>query len=339
METEAKKVILSGIQPTSPTGSFTLGNYLGAVKNWVKLQEDYNCLYMIANLHAITVHQDPANLRKQILSSYALIMACGIDPERTPIFIQSHVHEHAELSWVLSCFTQFGELSRMTQFKDKVARNAANKNGGLFTYPCLMAADILLYQADLVPVGADQTQHLELTRDIANRFNSLYSPTFTLPEGYVPKSGAKIMSLADPEKKMSKSDDNPNATISVLDKPEDIIRKFKRAVTDSDCNISYKTGSAGVKNLLTIYAGVTGKPVEEAEKDFAGMGYGAFKEGVGTAVAETLAPIRERHAEIMADKAYLEKCYTEGAQKAASIARKTLEKVYRKVGFVATPRF
>ena len=336
MEQTEKKIILSGIQPT---GIFTLGNYIGAVRNWVNLQEDYRCLYMVANMHAITVRQEPAKLRQQTLSCFALIMACGIDPQKAPIFIQSHVHEHAELSWVLSCYTQFGELSRMTQFKDKSAKNASNINAGLFTYPSLMAADILLYQADLVPVGADQQQHLELSRDIANRFNGLYSPTFTVPEGYIPKAGARVMSLADPERKMSKSDPNPNGVISILDSADDIIRKFKRAVTDSDCCISFENGSVGVKNLLTIYTVMTGKSMEEAEKEFEGQGYGSFKEAVGVAVAEALAPVREKHAALMNDKAYLEQCYTEGAKFASHLARKTLDKVYRKVGFVNTPRF
>ncbi len=336
---QKKKVILSGIQPTSPTGSFTLGNYIGAVRNWVQLQEDYDCYYMIANMHAITVRQDSANLRKQILSSYALILACGVDPEKSIAFIQSHVHEHAELSWILSCYTQFGELSRMTQFKDKSAKNAHNINAGLFTYPSLMAADILLYQADLVPVGADQKQHLELTRDIAERFNGLYSPTFVVPEGYIPKAGAKVMSLANPEKKMSKSDETPNAVVSVLDDADAVIRKFKRAVTDSGSCISFTEGSAGIQNLLTIYQVITGKEPGAIEAEFAGMGYGQLKEAVGVAVADYFAPIRDTHKRLIADKGYLEKCYLEGAQKASYVARKTLEKVYRKVGFVATPRF
>ena len=280
--TERKKVILSGIQPT---GVFTLGNYLGAIKNWVTLQEEYDCAYMIADLHSITVRQEPAKLRQQILSAFATLLACGIDPEKSLMFIQSQVHQHAELAWVLSCYTQFGELSRMTQFKDKSAKHADNVNAGLFTYPSLMAADILLYQADLVPVGVDQKQHLELTRDIAARFNGLYSETFTLPEPYIPKLGAKIMSLADPTKKMSKSDENPNGFVTILDEPDVIIRKFKRAVTDSDTAVRYAEGKDGINNLMTIYSIITGKTLEEVEREFDGKGYGDFKLAVGEAVS------------------------------------------------------
>ena len=330
--TERKKVILSGIQPT---GVFTLGNYLGAIKNWVVLQEEYDCAYMIADLHSITVRQEPAKLRQQILSAFATLLACGIDPQKSLTFIQSHVHQHAELSWVLSCYTQFGELSRMTQFKDKSAKHADNVNAGLFTYPSLMAADILLYQADLVPVGVDQKQHLEITRDIATRFNGIYGNTFTLPEPYIPKMGAKIMSLADPTKKMSKSDENPNGFITILDEPDAIIRKFKRAVTDSDACVRYADGKDGINNLMTIYSIITGKTLEEIEREFDGKGYGDFKLAVGEVVSDHLKPVREEHKRLMADKAYLQQIYTEGAEKAGRIANRTLSKVYRKVGFVA----
>ncbi len=330
--TERKKVILSGIQPT---GVFTLGNYLGAIKNWVVLQEEYDCAYMIADLHSITVRQEPAKLRQQILSAFATLLACGIDPQKSLTFIQSHVHQHAELSWVLSCYTQFGELSRMTQFKDKSAKHADNVNAGLFTYPSLMAADILLYQADLVPVGVDQKQHLEITRDIATRFNGIYGNTFTLPEPYIPKMGAKIMSLADPTKKMSKSDENPNGFITILDEPDAIIRKFKRAVTDSDACVRYADGKDGINNLMTIYSIITGKTLGEIEREFDGKGYGDFKLAVGEVVSDHLKPVREEHKRLMADKAYLQQIYTEGAEKAGRIANRTLSKVYRKVGFVA----
>lgn len=330
--TEHKKVILSGIQPT---GVFTLGNYLGAIKNWVVLQEEYDCAYMIADLHSITVRQEPAKLRQQILSAFATLLACGIDPQKSLTFIQSHVHQHAELSWVLSCYTQFGELSRMTQFKDKSAKHADNVNAGLFTYPSLMAADILLYQADLVPVGVDQKQHLEITRDIATRFNGIYGNTFTLPEPYIPKMGAKIMSLADPTKKMSKSDENPNGFITILDEPDAIIRKFKRAVTDSDACVRYADGKDGINNLMTIYSIITGKTLGEIEWEFDGKGYGDFKLAVGEVVSDHLKPVREEHKRLMADKAYLQQIYTEGAEKAGRIANRTLSKVYRKVGFVA----
>lgn len=330
--TERKKVILSGIQPT---GVFTLGNYLGAIKNWVVLQEEYDCAYMIADLHSITVRQEPAKLRQQILSAFATLLACGIDPQKSLTFIQSHVHQHAELSWVLSCYTQFGELSRMTQFKDKSAKHADNVNAGLFTYPSLMAADILLYQADLVPVGVDQKQHLEITRDIATRFNGIYGNTFTLPEPYIPKMGAKIMSLADPTKKMSKSDENPNGFITILDEPDAIIRKFKRAVTDSDACVRYADGKDGINNLMTIYSIITGKTLEEIEREFDGKGYGDFKLAVGEVVSDHLKPVREEHKRLMTDKAYLQQIYTEGAEKAGRIANRTLSKVYRKVGFVA----
>ncbi len=326
-----KKVIFSGIQPT---GIMTLGNYLGAIKNWVTLQEDYNCIYSIVNMHAITVRQDPQKLRQNTLEAYALILACGIDPEKSITFIQSHVKTHAELTWVLNCFTQFGELSRMTQFKDKSARYADNINAGLFDYPVLMAADILLYKADLVPVGIDQKQHLELCRDVAQRFNGVYGNVFTIPDAYIPKAGAKIMSLADPTKKMSKSDANPNAFISILDRPETIVKKFKRAVTDSEMEVAYREGKDGINNLMTIYSVVTGKTLEEIQNEFSGKGYGDFKVAVGEAVAEHLRPVRERFDALMKDKAYLEDCYQKGAQQALAISQRVLDKVYKKVGFI-----
>ena len=328
---QKKKVILSGIQPT---GIFTLGNYIGAVKNWAPMQDEYNCAYMLADLHAITVRQDPKAFREQTMTCYALLLACGLDPEKSIIFIQSQVPTHAELGWILECYTQFGELSRMTQFKDKSAKHADNVNAGLFTYPSLMAADILLYQADLVPVGADQKQHLELTRDIAARFNGIYGSVFKIPDGYIPKAGAKIMSLAEPTKKMSKSDENPNACISILDKPEVIIKKFKRAVTDSEAEVCYREGKDGINNLMTIYSTVTGKALDEITAEFAGRGYGDFKLAVGEAVAEHLRPIREEFDRLMADKAYLESCYRKGAEMALKISTRTLDKVKKKIGFI-----
>ena len=330
--TERKKVIFSAIQPS---GSVTLGNYLGALKNWVALQDEYDCIFALADLHTITVRQEPAKFRKNILEAYALLLACGIDPEKSPFFMQSHVTAHAELGWILDCYTQFGELSRMTQFKDKSQKHADNVNAGLFTYPSLMAADILLYQADLVPVGVDQKQHLELCRNIAERFNGLYSPTFTVPDPYIPKTGAKIMSLQDPSKKMSKSDENVNGCVYVLDTPDVIMRKFRRAVTDSDACVRYEEGKDGVNNLMGIYSCVTGKSYEEIEAEFEGKGYGDFKTAVGEAVIEHIKPIQEKFRQYMDDKAYLSKCYTEGAEKAERIARRTLSKVMRKIGFVA----
>ncbi|WP_312643625.1 tryptophan--tRNA ligase [Hydrogenoanaerobacterium sp.] len=328
---ERKKTIFSGIQPT---GIMTLGNYLGAVKNWVELQEAYNCAYCIVNMHAITVAQDPKALKQHTLEAYALMLACGVDPEKSIAFIQSHVTTHAELNWVLACSTQFGELSRMTQFKDKSKRYPDNINAGLFTYPVLMVADILLYQTDLVPVGIDQKQHLELTRDVAIRFNNTYGNTFTIPEPYIPKQGAKIMSLADPTKKMSKSDDNVNGFISILDKPETIVKKFKRAVTDSDMEVAYRDGKDGINNLMTILSTVTGDSLETIEHDYSGKGYGDFKTAVGEAVAEHLRPVRENYDRLMSDKAYLESCYKRGAEQADRISRRTLDKVYKKVGFL-----
>jgi len=328
---ERKKTVFSGIQPS---GGITLGNYLGALKNWIALQDEYNCLYSLVDMHAITVRQDPATLRKNTMDAYALLLACGLDIEKSIFFIQSHVNQHAELGWILNCYTQFGELSRMTQFKDKSAKHADNINAGLFTYPTLMAADILLYQADLVPVGADQKQHLELARDIAERFNGIYSPTFVVPEGYIPKTGARIMSLADPTKKMSKSDENVNGFIGMLDKPDDIMRKFKRAVTDSEACVRYAEGKDGINNLMGIYSCVTGKNFDEIEKEFEGLGYGDFKTAVGQAVVDHLKPIQDKYFEYIKDKAFIEKAYREGAMKASYLAEKTLSKVKRKVGFV-----
>ena len=335
MAEEKRKRILSGIQPT---GTPTLGNYIGAVRNWALLQSDYDCLYMVADLHSLTVRQVPADLRRRTRELAALLLAVGIDPKEHVLFVQSHVPAHTELAWVLACNTQFGELSRMTQFKDKSAKHPDNVNGGLFTYPVLMAADILIYNADLVPVGQDQTQHLEIARDIAGRFNGIYGDTFTLPEGYVPAAGAKIMSLAEPTKKMSKSDTNINSFILMTDDKDAIVRKFKRAVTDSDtenCVRYDPTNKPGVANLMTIYSAVTGKSFDEIEQEFTGKGYGAFKPAVGEAVVETLRPIREEATRILGDKAYLESVYRAGAQKASYVAEKTLRKVYKKVGFVA----
>ena len=329
--TQKKPILFSGIQPS---GSLTLGNYLGALKNWVALQDEYRGIYSVVDLHAITVRQDPAKFRQQIIRTYAILLACGIDPQKSLLFIQSQVPAHAELSWLLSCYTQFGELSRMTQFKDKSARHADNVNAGLFTYPVLMAADILLYQADVVPVGADQKQHLELSRDIAARFNGLYGDTFTVPEPYIPKIGARVMSLQEPTRKMSKSDENVNAYVAILDKPEDILRKFKRAVTDSEAQVRYAEGKDGINNLMGIYAAVTGKDYGAIESEFDGKGYGDFKTAVGEAVVEELRPVREKFDQLMADKAYLESLYRQGAEKAAAMANRTLRKVHKKVGFV-----
>lgn len=327
----AKKRVLSCIQPS---GQLTLGNYLGALKNWVAMQEEFDCCFAVADLHAITVRQEPAKLRSQIYSTFAILLALGIDPKKNTVFIQSQVPEHAALSWLLSCYTQFGEMSRMTQFKDKSSKHPDNINVGLFSYPVLMAADILLYRPELVPVGADQKQHLEIARDIAIRFNNIYGDVFTVPDGYIPKAGARIKSLQDPEKKMSKSDDNANAWVALLDDRDTIIRKFKRAVTDSDSEIRMSEEKPGISNLITIYSAVTNKTVAETEKEFAGKGYGEFKLAVGEAVADTLAPIRERHNEIISDKAELERLYRLGAEKAEHVARKTYFKAMKKVGFV-----
>lgn len=331
IEIERKKRVLSAIQPS---GMLTLGNYLGALKNWVAMSREYDCLFAVADLHAITVRQEPAKFRQQIYSTAALLLALGLDPDENILFIQSQVPEHAQLGWILDCYTGFGELSRMTQFKDKSAKHADNVNAGLFTYPALMAADILLYQADLVPVGADQKQHLEITRDIATRFNGIYGNVFTVPEPYIAKTGARVMSLQDPTKKMSKSDENVNAWVAILDKPEDIMRKFKRAVTDSEAKVCIGEGRDGVNNLIGIYSAVTGKSAEDIAREFEGKGYGDFKTAVGEAVVEELRPIRENYEHIMTDKGELERIYREGAERASHLAGRTLGKAMKKIGFV-----
>ena len=329
---EEKKIMLSGIQPS---GDLHLGNYLGAIKNWADRVDEFDCYYFMADLHTITVRQNPADLRRRSMQQLAAYIACGLDPEKNTLFLQSMVPQHAQLSWVLSCYTQFGELSRMTQFKDKSAKHKDNINAGLFTYPVLMAADILLYQPHYVPVGADQKQHVELTRDIAQRFNSIYGDVFRIPEPYIPKAGARIYGLTTPGDKMSKS--VPEGCVFIMDDPATIARKFKRAVTDSDrenCVHFDPENKPGVANLMSIYSSVTGKTYEEIEKEFEGQGYGVFKPAVGEAVIDTLRPIREETERLIKDKAYLEQVYREGAQKASYIANKTLRKVYKKVGFV-----
>ncbi len=326
-----KKIILSGIQPT---GVFTLGNYIGAVRNWGRMQDEFECAYFIADLHSLTVYQEPAKLRKQTWDAFALLLACGIDPQKSLLFIQSQVNTHTQLCWIMSNVTQYGELGRMTQFKDKSARHPENINAGLFTYPVLMACDILLYQADMVPVGADQKQHLEFTRDIATRFNSRYGETFKIPEPYIPEAGARVMSLQDPTKKMSKSDENANAFISILDERSVIMNKFKRAVTDSETEIVYREGKDGINNLITIYSVLTGKNIAEVEREFEGKGYGEFKPAVGEVVADALAPIRENFAKYSKDKAELERLAAIGAERAYSISIRTLKKAMRKVGLV-----
>ena len=331
MENE-KKVLLSGIQPS---GDLHLGNYLGAIKNWRELSDKFDCYWFMADLHTITVRQDPAQLRRRTLTQIATYIACGLDPEKNTIFVQSHVPAHAELGWVLDCYTMFGELSRMTQFKDKSAKHADNINAGLFTYPCLMAADILLYQPDFVPVGEDQKQHVEICRDIANRFNHVYGDVFKMPEPYIPKQGARVMSLNQPDTKMSKS--IPEGCVFLMEKPEDILRKFKRAITDSDterCVRYDPQAKPGVSNLMQIYSAVTGKSFEAIEAEFEGKGYGAFKPAVGEAVVELLRPIREETERLLADKAYLEGVYRAGAERASRVAERTLRKVYKKVGFL-----
>ncbi len=325
-----KKVLFSGMQST---GSLTLGNYLGALKNWVTLSDEYECFYSVVDMHSITVRQDPAELRKRARALLTLYIAAGLDPEKNCIYYQSHVSGHAELAWILNCFTYMGELQRMTQFKDKAAKHADNINAGLFTYPVLMAADILLYQADVVPVGKDQMQHLELARDIAQRFNGIYGDVFTVPEGYLGKVGAKIMSLQDPSRKMSKSDENPNASIYLMDDPDTIMRKFKRAVTDSEAQIRYREEQPGIKNLIDIYCACTGKTPEEVEREFDGKGYGEFKPAVGEAVVDVLRPLQQRVAELEKDKAYIDSVIKNNAEKAQYFSTKTLRKVQKKVGF------
>ncbi|MCI6824820.1 MAG: tryptophan--tRNA ligase [Ruminococcus bromii] len=326
-----KEIVFSAIQPS---GTITLGNYLGALRNWVTMQDEYDCIYSLADLHTITVRQNPAQMRKNIIEAYASVIACGIDIEKSLFFIQSHVHTHAELSWILSCYTQFGELSRMTQFKDKSAKHADNINAGLFTYPVLMACDILLYQADKVPVGADQKQHIEITRNIAERFNGLYGNVFKIPDGFIPKNGARIMSLQDPTRKMSKSDENVNGCVHMLDAPEVIMKKFKRAITDSEACVRYGEGKDGVNNLMAIYSAITGLSYEQIEHDFDGKGYGDFKTAVGEAVVEELRPIRERYEKLIKDKAYLEECYRKADEIALKISSRTLSKAMKKVGFI-----
>ena len=328
---EKKKKILSCIQPS---GIPTLGNYLGALKNWKLLSDEFDSAFAVADLHAITVRQDPKMLRKQIMEVFALLLAIGLDPEKNIVFIQSHVPAHSQLAWILNCYTQFGELSRMTQFKDKSAKHADNINAGLFTYPTLMAADILLYQADLVPVGADQKRHLGLARDIAERFNGRYSNVFTVPEGFIPTNGARVMSLQDPTKKMSKSDENVNACVSLLDDADTIMRKFKRAVTDSEAKVCIGEGKDGVNNLIGIYSAVTGKTADEITMEFEGKGYGDFKVKVGEAVVEELRPIREKYEKLIADKAYLEESYRKAAEFADRLAQRTLDKAMKKIGFI-----
>lgn len=328
---EAKKVILSGIQPS---GELTIGNYLGALKNWVKLQDEYECYYCIVDLHAITVKQVPKDLRARTLEVLAVYIAAGIDPDKNTLFIQSHVPAHSELGWLLNCNTYMGELSRMTQYKDKSQRYGNNISAGLFNYPVLMAADILLYQADLVPVGGDQKQHLELTRDIAERFNNTYSPTFKIPDPYIPKAGARIMDLQEPTKKMSKSSDNPNSYILLMDPPEVIRKKISRAVTDSLGVVKYSDEQPGVKNLMTILSVITGKTPEDIEKEYEGQGYAQFKNDVAEAIISELEPIQNRVKELISDKAYLESIYKKGAEKANYVATKTLRKVQKKIGFI-----
>ncbi len=327
-----KKTIFSGVQPS---GVLTLGNYLGAIKNWVALQDEYNCYYCVVDMHALTVRQDAAELRKRCLDTLALLIAAGLDPQKNIMYFQSHVSRHAELMWILSCFTYLGELSRMTQFKEKSERHADNINAGLYTYPVLMAADVLLFKSDLVPVGADQKQHLEITRDIAIRFNNIYGDVFTVPEPYIPKAGARIMSLQEPENKMSKSDSNENAYIALLDSPEVIQRKFKRAVTDSEGTVKYSEDKPGVSNLISIYSAVTGRGFEAIENEFAGQGYGALKSRVADAVCAELEPLQTRYRQVRADKAYLAEAMKTGAQKAEENAARMLRKVQHKVGLAA----
>ena len=331
-KSEKKKRSLSLIQPTSIP---TLGNYIGAMKGWPQFQDDFETVFGVADLHSITVRQEPAHLRKMTMEMYAMLLALGLDPEKSIVFIQSHVPSHSQLGWILNCYTQFGELSRMTQFKDKSKQHPDNINAGLFTYPCLMAADILLYKADVVPVGADQKQHLEIARDIAERFNGVYGDVFTMPEPYIPKSGARVMSLQDPTKKMSKSDTNPKGTVYLTDSPETIMKKFKSAVTDSEMSVRYAEGKDGINNLMSIYSVITGLDFDAIEKDFAGKGYGDFKCAVGEAVVEELKPIRESFERYLQDKAYLSDCWIEGARRAEALSSRTLQKAMKKVGFLA----
>ncbi len=330
-----QKVVFSGVQPS---GVLTLGNYLGAIKNFSAFSDEYKCYYCVVDEHAITVRQNPADLRRRTYETLALYIACGLDPAKNTLFVQSHVSAHAELGWILDCYTMFGELSRMTQFKDKSQKNADNINAGLFTYPSLMVADILLYQTELVPIGADQKQHLELARDVAERFNTVYGDTFVVPDPYIPQNVAKIMSLAEPSKKMSKSDENENAVVRILDPKDAIIRKFKRAVTDSGCEVRRADDKEGVSNLMTIYGAFTGKSDDEITREFEGKGYGDFKLAVGEAVADALSPIQDEFKRLTADKAYLEDVMAEGAADAARSAARTMSKVRRKIGFTEPRR-
>lgn len=328
----SEKRIFSGIKPT---GDLTLGSYIGAIKNWVELQNEYLCLYCIVDMHAITIRNDPETLRRRSLEQLAQYVASGLDPERNIIYIQSHVPQHAELSWILGCYSMLGELNRMTQYKDKVSKGEENLNAGIYTYPVLMAADILLYQSDLVPVGEDQKQHVELCRDIAIRFNHVYGETFKVPEPFVPKVGARIKSLTDPESKMSKSDDDPQGSIFIMDSPDQILKKVKRAVTDMENRVTFDTEKQpGISNLMTIYSSATGKDFDVITEEFEGKGYGAFKNAVAEAVIELLRPIREKSEEILADRAYLNEIYTSGAKRAAELAEPTLKLVVEKLGFV-----
>ena len=325
-----EKMLFSGAQATNV---LTIGNYIGALKNWVSLSDEYTCLYCVVDEHSITVRQDPATLRKRARELLTLYIATGLDPEKNIIYYQSHVPQHAELAWILNCYTYMGELSRMTQFKDKSAKHADNINAGLFTYPVLMAADILLYQADVVPVGVDQLQHLELTRNIAERFNNVYGDVFTIPEPYVGKVGAKIQSLQDPAKKMSKSDENENASIYMTDPRDVIIRKFKRAVTDNEACVRYSDEQPGIKNLISIYSAFSGKTPEEIEREFDGRGYGEFKLAVGESVADVLEPIQKKQADLLANKDYVDSIIKTNAERASYLATKTLRKVQKKIGF------
>jgi len=330
-----QKICFSGVQPS---GNLTIGNYLGAIRNFATYSEAYKCFYCVVDEHAITVRQVPAELRRRTYETLALYMACGLDPAKNTLYVQSHVPAHAELGWILNCYTMFGELSRMTQFKDKSTKHADNVNAGLFTYPVLMASDILLYQTDVVPVGIDQKQHVELARNIVERFNQVYPDTFTMPEPMIAKNGKKIMSLAEPTKKMSKSDENQNAVVYILDDRDTVIRKFRRAVTDSDTCVRFAEGKDGINNLMTIYSCFTNKTMDEIEREFEGKGYGDFKLAVGEVCADALAPVQARFRELLADKAYLEAMMKKGAEEAAYYARKTLSKVQKKLGFVPLPR-
>lgn len=329
---ERKKRSLSLIQPTSVP---TLGNYLGAMRGWPTFQDDFDTVFGIADLHSITVRQDPKKLRELTVQLYAILLSVGLDPEKSILFVQSHVPQHSQLGWILNCYTMFGELNRMTQFKDKSQQHSDNVNSGLFTYPCLMAADILLYQADVVPVGADQKQHLEIARDIAERFNGIYGNVFTVPEPYIPKNGARVMSLADPTRKMSKSDPNPKGTVYLTDEPSVIMKKFKSAVTDSEMSVRYAEGKDGINNLMTIYSAVTGKSFDTIESEFAGKGYGDFKTAVGEAVVAELEPVQKKFKEYMTDKAYLQEQWTKGADLAQRVSQRTLDKAMKKIGFLA----